>query len=72
MDSDANSLWTFAKRWQLSSAQLSEFKAFTQEQDYSHWLPGRWDNSLEKRYPKHSMYGISVYLPTFTMKIEQM
>jgi len=35
VDSDANSLWTFAKRWQLSSAQLSEFKAFTQEQDYS-------------------------------------
>ena len=36
VDSDPNSLWTFAKRWQLSSAQLSEFKTFTQEQDYSH------------------------------------
>ena len=35
LDSDPSYLWTFAKRWQLSSAQLSEFKTFTREQNYS-------------------------------------
>eukprot|EP00439_Symbiodinium_sp_Y106_P081362 s856_g20.t1 len=34
-DSEDKYLWTFAKRWQLSDAQLSEFKSFTEEQDYS-------------------------------------
>ena len=34
-DSVDNFLWTFAKRWQLSDAQLSEFKSFTDEQNYS-------------------------------------
>ena len=34
-DSEENCLWTFAKRWQLSDAQLSEFKSFTEEQNYS-------------------------------------
>ena len=35
VDADPNFLWMFAKRWQLSAAQLSEFKAFTEEKDYS-------------------------------------
>lgn len=35
LDSDPSYLWTFAKRWQLSSAQLTEFKTFTREQNYS-------------------------------------
>ncbi|CAL1167321.1 unnamed protein product, partial [Cladocopium goreaui] len=35
LDSDPSYLWTFAKRWQLSSAQLMEFKTFTREQNYS-------------------------------------
>ena len=35
VDKDTKFVWMFAKRWQLSAAQLSEFKAFTEEQDYS-------------------------------------
>ena len=34
-DSEDRFLWTFAKRWQLSDAQLSEFKSFTEEKNYS-------------------------------------
>mmetsp|Transcript_54454 Transcript_54454/g.127026 ORF Transcript_54454/g.127026 Transcript_54454/m.127026 type:complete len:384 (+) Transcript_54454:37-1188(+) len=34
-DSEDQYLWTFAKRWQLSDAQLAEFKAFAAEQKYS-------------------------------------
>ncbi|CAJ1329436.1 unnamed protein product [Effrenium voratum] len=34
-DSDDKFLWTFAKRWQLSDAQLTEFRTFTDGKDYS-------------------------------------
>ena len=33
-DSDDKFLWTFAKRWQLSDAQLTEFRTFTDGKDY--------------------------------------
>jgi hypothetical protein len=67
LDSDPSYLWTFAKRWQLSSAQLTEFKTFTREQNYSDLVSRelatgeRWRNGGEmernptKQIKKHGV-----------------